>query len=161
MTLTKLKKPVEAQAYTFLPKHLCANESYESDKEIFIYKNITDAMNEDEIPEEMIPAWFQLMAVQYDDGVYAENFIDDKFPEEVRIKAFELFEIDEDTESNSYNLDTVYKALTDDNPKIRTAILRNESLKNLNRHYKNALKIASHDEDTSVKAFALEELSKL
>lgn len=332
MTLTKLKRPVEAQAYAFLPKYLCVNESYESDEEIFIYKNITDAMNEDKIPEgmalaivayvetndnassncaeapiklktpfrlinyvsfdylhttnvlfdileagpnaiknlmmlypteieefttvncsntafimteadlhsayqctmevkaydstkafyralpktepehfyvyvvsvnnvkeiedpvekikaklwgyqiatkftirdglftifnrydmneEIIPAWFQLMAVQYDDGVYAENFIDDKFPEEVRIKAFELFEIDEDTDSNGYNLDTVYKALTDDNPKIRTAILQNESLKSLRRHYKNALKIASHDKDASVKAFALEELSKL
>lgn len=332
MTLTKLKRPIEAQAYAFLPKHLCANESYESNEEIFMYRNIVDAMDENEIPEgmtlaivaygetndnassncaetpiklktpfrlinyvsfdylhttnvlfdileagpnaiknlmmlypteieeftttngsntafimteqdlhsayqctmevkaydstkafyralpkkepehfyvyvvsvnnvkeiedpvekikaklwgyqiatkftirdglftifnrydmneEMIPAWFQLMAVQYDDGVYAENFIDDKFPEEVRIKAFELFEIDEDTESNGYNLDTVYKALADDNPKIRTAILRNESLKDLRRHYKNVLKITSHDEDVSVKAFALEELSKL
>lgn len=332
MTLTKLKKIVEAQAYAFLPKHLCVSESYESNEEIRMYKNLADAINRNEIPEgmklaivayietndnassncaeapiklrtsfrlinyvsfdylhttnalfdileagqnaiknlmtlypteieeftttngsntafimteadlhsayqctmevkaydstkaffralpkekpehfyvyvvsvnnvkeiedpvekvkaklwgyqiatrftirdglftifnrydmneEMIPAWFQLMAVQYDNGVYAENFIDDKFPEEVRIKAFELFEIDEDTESNNYNLDAVYKALTDDNPKIRTAILRNESLKDLRRHYKNALKIASHDEDASVKAFALEELSKL
>ena len=332
MILTKLKKPVEAQAYAFLPKHLCVSESYESNEGIRMYKNVVDAINKDKIPEgmalaivayvetndnassncaetpiklktsfrlidyvnfdylhttntlfdilevgpnaiknlmmlypteieefttvncsntafimteadlhsayqctmevkaydstkaffralpkekpehfyiyvvsvnnlkeiedpiekikaklwgyqiatrftirdglftifnrydmneEMIPAWFQLMAVQYDDGIYAENFIDDKFPEEVRIKAFEIFEIDEDTDSNGYNLDTVYKALTDDNPKIRTAILQNESLKSLRRHYRNALKIASHDEDASVKAFALEELSKL
>lgn len=109
----------------------------------------------------VMPMWFQLMAVQYDDGAYAENFIDDKFPEEVRIKAFELFEIDEDTENISYNLDTVYKALADDNPEIRTAILRNESLKELRRRYRNVLSIASHDEDADVKAFAIEELSKL
>ena len=107
------------------------------------------------------PMWFQLMAVQYKDGAYAENFIDDEFPEEVRIKALELFEIDEDTENISYNLDAVYKALADDNPKIRTAILRNASLKDLRWRYRNVLKIASHDEDADVKAFAIEELSKL
>ena len=332
MTLTKLKKPVEAQAYAFLPKHLCVNESYESNEGIRMYKNVTDAMNKNEIPEdtalaivayvktndnassncaeapirlktpfrlidyisfdylhetntlfdileaspnaiknlmtlypteieeftttngsntafvmteqdlhsayqctmevkaydstkafyralpkkepehfyvyvvsvnnvkeiedpiekikaklwgyqiatkftirdglftifkrydmneEMIPVWFQLMAVQYDNGVYAENFIDDKFPEEVRIKAFELFEVNDDTESNDYNLDTVYKALADKSAKIRTAILQNESLKSLPWHYRTALNIASHDEDADVKAFATEELSKL
>lgn len=332
MTLTKLKKPVETQAYAFLPKNLCTGESYESEEPIFMYKNIADAMNVDYIPEdttlaivayieddnpvsssfsespfrismafrlisyvsfdylhetnmlfdildtgpnaiknlmalypteieefttiktnntafimteqdlhgeyqcsrevkaydstraffkalpktkpercyiytvsvnsvkeiedpvekikaklwdyqiathftirdglfalfnryemnyEMMPMWFQLMAVQYKDGAYAENFIDDKFPEEVRIKAFELFEVDEDIESSSYNLDTVYKALADDNPKIRTAILRNKSLKNLRGYYRTVLKIASHDENADVKAFAVEELSKL
>ena len=109
---------------------------------------------------EMMPMWFQLMAVQYENGAYAENFIDDKFPEEVRIKAFELFEIDEDIEDIGYNLDTVYKALADDNPKIRTAILRNESLKDLRWRYRNVLKIASHDEDPDVKAFAVEELNQ-
>ena len=108
-----------------------------------------------------MPVWFQLMAVQYKDGAYAENFIDDKFPEEVRIKAFELLEIDEDTENIDYNLDTVYKALADDNPKIRTAILRNESLKDLRWRYRNVLEIASHDEDEDVKTLAVEELSKL
>ena len=107
---------------------------------------------------DVMPVWFQLMAVQYENGAYAENFIDDKFPEEVRIKAFELFEIDEDIEDIG---DTVYKALADDNPKIRTAILRNESLKDLRWRYRNVLKIASHDEDPDVKAFAVEELSKL
>lgn len=107
------------------------------------------------------PMWFQLMVVQYDDGRYAENFIDDKFPEEVRVKAFELFEVDEDIEDIGYNLDTVYKALADNNPKIRTAILRNESLKDLRWRYRNVLNIASHDENEDVKAFAVEELSKL
>ena len=72
-----------------------------------------------------------------------------------------IFEVDEDIEDNSYNLDTVYKALADDNPKIRTAILRNESLKDLRWRYRNVLEIASHDEDATVKAFAVEELSKL
>ena len=332
MTLTKLKKPVETQAYAFLPKNLCTSEFYESKEPIFTYKNVTDAMNVDYIPEdttlaiiayiedddpisamfsesqfriltafrlisyvsfdylheanmlfdildagpntiknlmalypteieefttiktnntafimteqdlhgeyqcsievkaydsttaffkalpkekpehcyvyivsvnnvkeikdpverikaklwgyqiatrftirdslwslfdryemkhEMIPVWFQLMTVQYKDGTYAENFIDDEFPEEVRIKAFELLEIDEDTENIGYNLDTVYKALADDNPKIRTAILRNESLKDLRWRYRNVLSIASHDENADVKAFAIEELSKL
>lgn len=332
MTLTKLKKPVETQAYAFLPKHLCVSESYESNEGIRMYKNLADAMNKDEIPEgmklaivayvetnnpassnhdetpiklktsfrlinyvsfdylhttnalfdileagqnaiknlmmlypteieefttvncsntafimteqdlrsayqctmevkaydstkaffralpkekpehfyiyvvsvnnvkeiedpvekikaklwgyqivtkftirdglftifnrydmneEMMPVWFQLMAAQYDNGVYAENFIDSKFPEEVRIKAFELFEVDDDTESNGYNIGNVYKALADENPKIRTAILRNESLKSLRRYYKNALEIASHDENEDVKAFAIEKLSKL
>ena len=332
MTLTKLKKPVETQAYAFLPKNLCIDESYGSEEPMFMYKNITDAMNVDYIPEdttlaivayiddddpisamffkssfrvitafrlisyvsfdylhetnmlfgildagpnaiknlmalypteieefttvktnntafimteqnlhgeyqcsrdvkaydstkaffralpktkpeqcyiytvsvnsvkeiedpvekikaklwgyqiatkftirdglfelfnryemdcEVMPMWFQLMVVQYKDGAYAENFIDDKFPEEVRVKAFELFEIDENIEDNGYNLDTVYKALADDNPKIRTAILRNESLKDLRWRYRNVLKIASHDEDADVKAFAIEELSKL
>lgn len=71
---------------------------------------------------DVMPMWFQLMAVQHDDGRYAKNFIDDKFPEEVRIKAFELFEIDEDIENIGYNLDTIYKALADDNPKIRTYV---------------------------------------
>lgn len=107
------------------------------------------------------PMWFQLMAVQYKDGAYAENFIDDKFPEEVRVKAFELFEVDEDIEDNGYNLDTVYKALADDNPKIRTAILRNKSLKDFRWRYRNVLNIASHDKNEDVKAFAVEELSKL
>ena len=117
--------------------------------------------NEYEMKHEMIPVWFQLMAVQYENGAYAENFIDDKFPEEVRIKAHELFEVDEDIEDIGYNLDTIYKALADDNPKIRTAILRNESLKDLRWRYRNVLEIASHDEDATVKAFAVEELSKL
>ena len=332
MTLTKLKKPVKTQAYAFLPKNLCTDESYESEEPMFMYKNIADAMNIDCIPEDttlaiiayteddnpvsamfskspfkiitafrligyvsfdylhetdalfdildagpnavknlmalypteieefttvktnntafimteqdlhgeyqcsrevkaydstkaffralpktkpercyiytisvnsvkeiedpvekikaklwgyqitirftirdglwslfnryemncgVMPMWFQLMAVQYKDGAYAENFIDNKFPEEVRIKAFELFEIDENIEDNGYNLDTIYKALADDNPKIRTAILRNESLKDLRWRYRNALSIASHDEDADVKAFAIEELSKL
>lgn len=332
MTLTKLKKPVETQAYAFLPKNLCTGESYESEEPTFMYKNIADAMNVDYIPEDttlaiiayiedddpisamffespvrvitafrlisyvsfdylhlsdalfdildartnaiknlmalypteieefttvktnntafimteqdlhgeyqcsrevkaydstkaffralpktkpehcyiytvsvnnvkeiedpvekikaklwgyqiatrftirdslfelfnryemnctVMPMWFQLMVVQYEDGRYAENFIDDKFPEEVQIKAFELFEIDEDIEDNGYNLDTVYKALADDNPKIRTAILRNESLKDLRWRHQNVLSIASHDEDATVKAFAVEELSKL
>ena len=332
MTLTKLKKPVETQAYAFLPKNLCTGEFYESEEPIFTYKNVADAMNVDCIPEdttlaiiaytedddpvsamfsespfrvitafrlisyvsfdylhetnmlfdildagpnaiknlmalypteieefttvncsntafimteqdlhgeyqcsrevkaydsikaffkalpkekpehcyiyivsvnsikeiedpvkkikaklwgyqiatrftirdglfalfnryemncEMMPMWFQLMAVQYENGRYAENFIDDEFPEEVRIKAFELLEIDEDTENISYNLDAVYKALADGNPKIRTAILRNESLKDLRWRYRNVLEIASHDEDATVKAFAVEELSKL
>ena len=332
MTLTKLKKPVETQAYAFLPKNLCTGKSYKSEEPMFMYKNIADAMNVDYIPEDttlaiivyiedddpisssfsespfrismafrlisyvsfdflhlsdalfdildagpnaiknlmalyptkieefttvktnntafimteqdphsayqctmevkaydstkaffkalpktkpehcyiyivdvnnvkeiedpvekikaklwgyqiatrftirdglwslfnryemncdVMPMWFQLMAVQHDDGRYAENFIDDKFPEEVRIKAFEIFEIDEDIEDIGYNLDTVYKALADDNPKIRTAILRNESLKDLRWRYRNVLEIASHDEDATVKAFAVEELSKL
>lgn len=108
----------------------------------------------------MMPMWFQLMAVQHDDGRYAENFIDDKFPEEVRIKALELFEVDEDTENISYNLDIVYKALADNNPKIRTAILRNESLKDLRWRYRNVLSIASHDENEDVKAFAVEKLNQ-
>lgn len=332
MTLTKLKKPVETQAYAFLPKNLCTDESYESEEPIFTYKNVTDAMNVDCIPEDttlaiiaytedddpvsamfsespfrvitafrlisyvsfdylhktnmlfdildagpnaiknlmalypteieefttiktnniafimteqdlhgvyscnmevkaydstraffralpkekpehcyiyivsvnsvkeiedpvekikaklwgyqiatrftirdglfelfnryemncaVTPMWFQLMAVQYKDGAYAENFIDNEFPEEVWIKAFELFEVDEDIEDNGYNLDTVYKALASNNPKIRTAILRNESLKDLRWRYRNVLSIASHDEDADVKAFAIEELSKL
>jgi hypothetical protein len=332
MTLTKLKKPVETQAYAFLPKNLCTGESYRSNEDILLYKNVADAINVDHIPEDttlaivtllendnpvsssfsespfrvitafrlisyvsfdylhetnmlfdildagpnaiknlmalyateieefttingsntafimteqdlhgeyqcsrevkaydstkaffralpktkpehcyiytvsvnsikeiedpvekikaklwgyqittrftirdglwsifdryemncdVVPVWFQLMAVQYKDGAYAENFIDDVFPEEVRIKAFELFEVDEDIESSGYNLDTVYKALADDNPKIRTAILRNESLKDLRWRYRNVLEIASHDEDATVKAFAVEELSKL
>lgn len=332
MTLTKLKKPVETQAYAFLPKNLCTGESYESEEPMFMYKNITDAMNVDYIPEDttlaiivyiedddpisamffespvrvitafrligyvsfnylheinmlfdildagpnaiknlmalypteieefttvktnntafimteqdlhgeyqcsrevkaydstsaffralpkekpeqcyiyivdinnvkeiedpvekikaklcgyqiatlftirdglfelfnrcemncaMIPMWFQLMVVQYEDGRYAENFIDDKFPEEVQIKAFELFKIDEDIENIGYNLDTAYKALADDNPKIRTAILRNKSLKDFRWRYRNVLNIASHDENEDVKAFAVEELSKL
>ena len=331
MTLTKLKKPVETQAYAFLPKNLCTSESYKSEEPMFMYKNIADAMNVDYIPEdttlaiivyiedddpisamffespvrvitafrlisyvsfdflhlsdalfdileagpnaiknlmalypteieefttvktnntafimteqdlhgeyqcsrevkaydstkaffralpktkpehcyiytvsvnsvkeiedpvekikaklwgyqiatrftirdglfelfnryemnyEIMPMWFQLMAVQYENGRYAENFIDDKFPEEVRIKAFELLEIDEDTENIGYNLDTVYKALADDNPKIRTAILRNESLKDLRWRYRNVLNIASHDENEDVKAFAVEELNR-
>lgn len=332
MTLTKLKKPVETQAYAFLPKNLCTGESYESEEPMFMYKNIADAINVDYTPEDttlaiivyiedddpisamffespfrvitafrlisyvsfdylhetnmlfdildagpnavknlmalypteieefttiktnntafimteqdlhgeyqcsrevkaydstkaffralpktkpercyiyivdvnnvkeiedpvekikaklwgyqiathftirdglftlfnrcemnctMMPMWFQLMAVQHEDGRYAENFIDDKFPEEVRIKALELFEVDEDTENISYNLDAVYKALADDNPKIRTAILRNKSLKDLRWRYRNVLNIASHDENEDVKAFAVEELSKL
>lgn len=332
MTLTKLKKPVETQAYAFIPKNLCTGESYESEEPMFMYKSIADAMNVDYIPEDttlaiivyiedddsisamffespvrvitafrlisyvsfdylhetnmlfdilnagpnaiknlmalypteieefttiktnntafimteqdlhgeyqcsrevkaydstkaffralpktkpehcyiytvsvnsvkeiedpvekikaklwgyqiatrftirddcwsifdkyemncdMVPMWFQLMAVQYKDGAYAENFIDDKFPEEVRIKAFELFEVDEDIESSCYNLDHIYVALADDNPKIRTAILRNKSLKDLRWRYRNTLSIASHDEDADVKAFAIEELSKL
>ena len=332
MTLTKLKKPVETQAYAFLPKNLCTGESYGSEEPMFMYKNIADAMNVDYIPEDttlaiivyiedddpisamffespvrvitafrlisyvsfdflhlsdalfdileagpnaiknlialypteieefttvktnntafimteqdlhgeyqcsrevkaynstkaffralpkekpehcyiytvsvnsvkeiedpvekikaklwgyqiatrftirdglfelfnryemncaVMPMWFQLMAVQYKDGAYAENFIDDKFPEEVRIKAFELFEVDEDIENNGYNLDTVYKALADDNPKIRTAILRNKSLKDFRWRYQNVLNIASHDENEDVKAFAIEELNKL
>lgn len=331
MTLTKLKKPVEKQAYAFLPKNLCTGESYESEEPMFMYKNVADAMNVDCIPEdttlaiiaytedddpvsamfsespfriitafrlisyvsfdylhetnmlfnildagpnaikslmalypteveeftttngsntafimteqdlhgeyqcnievkaydstkaffralpktkpeqcyiyivnvnnvkeiedpvekikaklwgyqiathftirdglfalfdryemkhEMIPVWFQLMTVQYNDGAYAENFIDDKFPEEVRIKALELFEIDEDTENIGYNLDTVYKALADDNPKIRTAILRNKSLKDFRWRYRNVLNIASHDENADVKALAVEELNQ-
>lgn len=331
MTLTKLKKPVETQAYAFLPKNLCTGESYKSEEPMFIYKNIADAMNVDYIPEdttlaiivyiedddpvsaiffespvrvitafrlisyvsfdylhetnmlfdildagpnaiknlmalypteieefttiktnntafimteqdlhgeyqcsrevkaydstkaflralpktkpercyiytvsvnnvkeiedpvekikaklwgyqiatrftirdglwslfdgyemkhEMIPMWFQLMTVQYKDGAYAENFIDDKFPEEVRIKALELFEIDEDTENIGYNLDTVYKALADDNPKIRASILRNKSLKDLRWRYRNVLNIASHDENEDVKALAVEELNQ-
>lgn len=117
--------------------------------------------NQYEMNCDAMPMWFQLMAVQYKDGAYAENFIDDEFPEEVRIKALELFEIDEDIENIGYNLDTVYKALADDNPKIRTAILRNESLKDLRWRYRNVLNIASHDENEDVKAFAVEELSKL
>ena len=332
MTLTKLKKPVETQAYAFLPKNLCVDESYRSNEDILIYKNVADAMNIDRVPEdtilatvayiedddpvsssfsespfriltafrlisyvsfdylhetnmlfdildagpnaiknlmalypteieefttvktnntafimteqdlhgeyqcsrevkaydstkaffkalpktkpeqcyiyivsvnnvkeiedpverikaklwgyqiathftirdglfalfnryemncEMMPMWLQLMAVQCENGRYAENFIDDEFPEEVRIKAFECFEIDEDIEDIGYNLDTVYKALADDNPKIRTAILRNESLKDLRWRYRNVLSIASHDENADVKAFAIEELSKL
>lgn len=332
MTLTKLKKPVETQAYAFLPKNLCIGESYRSNEDILMYKNIADAINVDRIPEDTTlaivayiedddpisssssespfrinmafrlisyvsldflhlsdalfdildagpnaiknlmalypteieefttiktnntafimteqdlhgeyqcsrevkaydstkaffralpktkpehcyiytvsvnnvkeiedtvekikaklwgyqiathftirddlftlfnrcemnygatPMWFQLMAVQHEDGRYAENFINNEFPEEVRIKAFELFEVDEDIEDNGYNLDTVYKALADDNPKIRTAILRNESLKDLRWRYRNVLEIASHDEDATVKAFAVEELSKL
>ena len=331
MTLTKLKKPVETQAYAFLPKNLCTGESYESEEPMFMYKNIADAMNVDYIPEDttlaiivyiedddpisamffespirvitafrlisyvsfdylletnalfdildagpntiknlmalypteieefttiktnnaafimteqdlhgeyqcsmevkaydstraffralpktkpeqcyiytvsvnsvkeiedpiekikaklwgyqiatrftirdglwsifdkyemncdVVPVWFQLMAVQYKDGAYAENCIDDMFPEEIRIKALELFEIDEDIENSGYNLDTVYKALADDNPKIRTAILRNESLKDLRWRYRNVLEIASHDEDEDVKAFAVEELNR-
>lgn len=332
MTLTKLKKHVETQAYAFLPKNLCTSESYKSEEPIFTYKNVTDAMNVDRVPEDttlaivtyieddnpvsamffespvrvitafklisyvsfdylhetnmlfdildagpnaiknlitlypteietfatvrtnnvafimteqdlhgeyqcsrevkaydstkaflralpktkpeqcyiyivnvnnvkeiedpvekikaklwgyqiatrftirddlfelfnqyemncaVMPVWFQLMAVQHEDGRYAENFIDDKFPEEIRIKALELFEVDEDTENISYNLDTVYKALADDNPKIRTAILRNKSLKDFRWRYRNVLNIASHDENEDVKAFAVEELSKL
>ena len=331
MTLTKLKKPVETQAYAFLPKNLCTGESYESEEPIFMYKNIADAMNVDYTPKDttlsiivyiedddpssamffespfrvitafrlisyvsfdylhetnmlfdildagpnaiknlmalypteieeftttngsntafimteqnlhgeyqcsreikaydstraffralpktkpehcyiytvsvnnvkeiedpvekikaklwgyqiatrftirdglfelfnryemncdVMPVWFQLMAVQYKDGAYAENFIDDKFPEEVRVKAFELFEVDEDIEDNGYNLDTVYKALADDNPKIRTAILRNKSLKDFRWRYRNVLNIASHDENEDVKAFAVEELNR-
>ena len=332
MTLTKLKKPVETQAYAFLPKNLCTGKSYESEEPMFMYKNIADAMNVDYIPEDtmlaiivyiedddpisamfsespfrismtfrlisyvsfdflhlsdalfdileagpnaiknlmalypteieefttvktnntafimteqnlhgeyqcsrevkaydstraffralpktkpeqcyiytvsvnsikeiedpvekikarlwgyqiatrftirdslwlifdkyemnydVVPMWFQLMAIQYKDGAYAENFIDDKFPEEVQIKAFELFEIDEDIEDIGYNLDTVYEALASNNPKIRTAILRNKSLKDLRWRYQNVLEIASHDEDADVKAFALEKLSKM
>ena len=332
MTLTKLKKPVETQAYAFLPKNLCTGESYGSEEPMFMYKNIADAMNVDYIPEDttlaiivyiedddpisamffespvrvitafrlisyvsfdflhlsdalfdildagpnaiknlmalypteieefttvktnntafimteqdlhgeyqcsievkaydstkaffrtlpktkpehcyiytvsvnsvkeiedpvekikaklwgyqiatrftirdglfelfnryemnctVTPMWVQLMAVQYKDGAYAENFIDNKFPEEVRIKALELFEVDEDTENISYNLDTVYKTLADDNPKIRTAILRNKSLKDFRWRYRNVLNIASHDENEDVKALAVEELSKL
>lgn len=126
-----------------------------------IRDNLFALFNRYEMNCEMMPIWFQLMIVQYKDGEYAENFIDDKFPEEVRIKAFELLEIDEDTENISYNLDAVYKALADDNPKIRTAILRNESLKDLRWRYRNTLSIASHDKDADVKAFAIEELSKL
>lgn len=331
MTLTKLKKPVETQAYAFLPKNLCTGESYESEEPMFMYKNIADAMNVDYIPEDttlaiivyiedddpisamffespfriitafrlisyvsfdylhennmlfdildagpnaiknlmalypteieefttvncsntafimteqdlhgeyqcsrevkaydstraffkalpkekpeqcyiyivdvnnvkeiedpvekikaklcgyqiatrftirnglfelfnryemncaVTPMWFQLMAVQYKDGAYAENFIDDKFPEEVRVKAFEIFEIDEDIEDNGYNLDTVYKALADDNPKIRAAILRNKSLKDFRWRYQNVLNIASHDENEDVKALAVEELNQ-
>lgn len=331
MTLTKLKKPVETQAYAFLPKNLCTDESYESEEPMFMYKNIADAMNVDSILEdttlaivsyiedndpasavfsespfristafrlinyvsfnhlhetdalfdildagpnaiknlmalypteieeftttktsntafimteqdlhgeyqcsievkaydstkaffkalpktkpehcyiyavsvnsvkeiedpvkkikaklwgyqiatrftirdglwslfnryemncEVMPMWFQLMAVQYKDGAYAENFIDNKSPEEVRIKAFELFEVDEDIESSGYNLDTVYKALADNNPKIRASILRNKSLKNLRGHYRTVLNIANHDENEDVKAFAVEELNR-
>ena len=331
MTITKLKKPVETQAYAFLPKNLCTDESYGSEEPIFTYKNIADAMNVDRVPEDTtlaiiayteddnpasssvsespfrismafrlisyvsfdylletnalfdileagpnaiknlmalypteieefttiktnntafimteqdlhgeyqcsrevkaydstkaffralpetkpehcyiytvsvnsvkeiedpvekikaklwgyqiatrftirdslwslfnqyemncdaMPVWFQLMAVQYKDGAYAENFIDVKFPEGVRIKAFEIFEIDEDIEDIGYNLDTVYKALADDNPKIRTAILRNKSLKDLRWRYQNVLNIASHDENEDVKAFAVEELNR-
>lgn len=331
MTLTKLKKPVETQAYAFLPKNLCTGESYESEEPMFMYKNIADAMNVDCIPEdttlaiiaytedddpvsssfsespvrtltafkligyvsfdffhfsdalfdildagpnaiknlmalypteieefttvktnntafimteqdlhgeyqcsrevkayestraffralpktkpeqcyiyvvsvnnikeiedpvekikaklwgyqiatrftirdglfalfnryemncEMMPVWFQLMTVECENGVYAENFIDDKVPEEVRIKAFELFEVDEDIEDNGYNLDTVYVALADNNPKIRTAILRNKSLKDLRWRYRNVLNIASHDENEDVKALAVEELNR-
>lgn len=52
MTLTKLKKSVEAQAYTFLPKNLCTNESYKSEEPMFTYKNIADAMNVDRVPED-------------------------------------------------------------------------------------------------------------
>lgn len=117
--------------------------------------------NRYEMKHEMIPVWFQLMAVQYKDGAYAENFIDIEFPEEVQIKAFELFEVNEDIEDNGYNLDNVYKALASNNPKIRTAILRNKSLKNLKRYYRTVLNIASHDENEDVKVFAVEELNKL
>ena len=126
-----------------------------------IRNGLWSLFNKCEMNCEAMPVWFQLMAVQYENGAYAENFIDDKFPEEVQIKAFELLKIDEDTENIGYNLDTVYKALADDNPKIRTAILRNESLKDLRWRYRNVLEIASHDEDATVKAFAVEELSKL
>lgn len=126
-----------------------------------IRDGLFELFNRYEMNCSVMPVWFQLMVVQYEDGKYAENFINDKFPEEVRIKAFELLEIDEDTENIGYNLDTVYKALADDNPKIRTAILRNESLKDLRWRYRNVLEIASHDEDATVKAFAVEELSKL
>ena len=126
-----------------------------------IRDSLWSLFNQYEMNCDALPVWFQLMAVQYKDGAYAENFIDDKFPEEVRIKAFEILEIDENTENISYNLDAVYKALADDNPKIRTAILRNESLKDLRWRYRNVLEIASHDEDATVKAFAVEELSKL
>ena len=128
---------------------------------MFMYKNIAirdnlfTLFNRYKMNYEIMPMWFQLMAVQYKDGAYAENFIDDKFPEEVRIKAFEILEIDEDTENISYNLNAVYKALADDNPKIRTAILRNESLKDLRWRYRNLLRIASHDEYADVKAFAI------
>lgn len=125
-----------------------------------IRDNLFTLFNQYEMNYEMMPIWFQLMIVQYKDGAYAENFIDDKFPEEVRIKAFELFEVDEDIESNGYNLDHVYAALADENPKIRTAILRNKSLKNLRGYYRTVLNIANHDENEDVKAFAVEELNR-
>lgn len=117
--------------------------------------------NRYEMNYNVMPVWFQLMAIQYENGAYAENFIDDKFPEEVRIKAFELFEVNDDTESNGYNIDNIYKALADKSTKIRTAILRNESLKDLRWRYRNVLEIASHDENADVKTFAVEELGKL
>lgn len=44
MTLTKLKKPVETQAYAFSPKNLCIGESYGSKEPMFMYKNIADAI---------------------------------------------------------------------------------------------------------------------
>ena len=125
-----------------------------------IRNGLWSLFNRYEMNCDVMPMWFQLMAVQYENGAYAENFIDDKFPEEVRIKAFELFEIDEDIESNGYNLDHVYVALADKNPKIRASILRNKSLKDLRWRYRNVLNIASHDENEDVKALAVEELKQ-
>ena len=72
MTLTKLKKPVETQAYAFLPKNLCTGESYESEEPMFMYKNVADAMNVDYIPEDTTLAI--IVYIEDDDPISAMFF---------------------------------------------------------------------------------------
>lgn len=76
MTLTKLKKPVETQAYAFLPKNLCTDESYESEEHMFMYKNVADAMNIDRIPEDTILA---TVAYIEDDDPVSSSFSESPF----------------------------------------------------------------------------------